>query len=65
MEELKNRKAITWADYRQILLKIEELEKELQVQQVKISMLREEQKKLLDILKSIGLADFDNTPDSP
>ena len=65
MEELENRKAITWADYRQILLKIEELEKELQVQQVKISMLREEQKKLLDILKSIGLADFDNTPDSP
>jgi hypothetical protein len=60
MDKSANYTGISRSEYQQILIKIEELEKELQVQQVKINLLREEQKKLLEVLKNIGLDEFDS-----
>ena len=60
MDKSTNCTWISRSEYQQIMIKIEELEKELQIQQVKINLLREEQKKLLEILKNIGLDEFDS-----
>lgn len=60
MDKSANYTGISRSEYQQILIKIEELEKELQVQQVKINLLREDQKKLLEVLKNIGLDEFDS-----
>lgn len=60
MDKSTNCTWISRSEYQQIVIKIEELEKELQIQQVKINLLREEQKKLLEILKNIGLDEFDS-----
>ena len=51
---------LTKLEYQILIARMDELQKQLQMQQIQFYMLREEQKKILEALKFLGIDDLED-----